>query len=50
MISDEDPTGTEKAYRQMYLSNVINTLLPVAMAHPNLAMIHPVFLAPFLYY
>ena len=50
MISDEDPTGEGKAYRQMMYCNVFNTFLPIAMAHPSIAMIHPMVLPPFMIY
>ena len=50
MISDEDPTGEQKAYKQMLYCNILNTLVPFAMAHPGVAMIHPVVLPAFLYY
>merc|ERR1719453_2454935 len=32
MISDQDPTGETKAYKQMLYCNVLNTLIPLAMA------------------
>ena len=48
MISDEDPTGRNKAHKQMFACNVFNTLIPVAMAVPSVALIHPGVLAPFM--
>eukprot|EP00355_Strombidium_rassoulzadegani_P005463 CAMPEP_0168616366 /NCGR_PEP_ID=MMETSP0449_2-20121227/4991_1 /TAXON_ID=1082188 /ORGANISM="Strombidium rassoulzadegani, Strain ras09" /LENGTH=250 /DNA_ID=CAMNT_0008657151 /DNA_START=352 /DNA_END=1104 /DNA_ORIENTATION=+ len=50
MISDEDPTGLKKAYNQMYYCNVFNSILPFAMAHSSVGMIHPLFLFPFTFY
>jgi hypothetical protein len=50
MISDEDPEGQNKAYKQMLYCNIFNSLLPVAMALPSIGMIHPAFLGPFFYY
>lgn len=48
MISDEDPTGEKKAYKQMLWCNIFNTILPLAMAAPGIEMIHPAVLLPFL--
>jgi hypothetical protein len=48
MISDTDPTGENKAYKQMLYCNILNTLIPFAMALPSVAMIHPVVLPPYL--
>ena len=31
MISDEDPQGDKKAYKQMLACNTLNTLVPVLM-------------------
>ena len=50
MISDEDPTGENKAYRQMLYCNVFNTVIPVVMSLPSVGLIHPVLLAPFMWY
>lgn len=50
MISDEDPSGRTKAYSQMLYCSLFNTALPFLMAHPSVGMVHPVFLAPFLFY
>jgi heme O synthase-like polyprenyltransferase len=50
MISDEDPTGQFKAYDQMWYCNAFNTVLPVAMALPQVGLIHPALLVPFMYY
>ena len=48
MISDTDQTGENKAYKQMLYCNILNTLIPFAMALPSVAMIHPVVLPPYL--
>ena len=50
MISDEDPTGEKKAYKEMLYCNIFNTLIPFAMAAPQVAMIHPLVLPPFLFF
>ena len=50
MVSDEDPTGRDKAYKQMLTCNIINSLVPIVMALPAVGMIHPAVLAPFYYY
>lgn len=48
MISDEDPKGDKKAYKQMLYCNTLNTILPFAMALPSIGMIHPIVLLPYL--
>lgn len=48
MISDEDPTGREKAYKQMFYCNVFNTMIPVAMAMPSVGLINPAVLPVFM--
>jgi heme O synthase-like polyprenyltransferase len=50
MISDKDPTGELKAYKHMIYCNMANTVLPVVMALPSVGLIHPVILAPFMFY
>ena len=50
MISDEDPKGDKKAYKQMLLCNTFNSLLPFAMAAPSVAIIDPLFLLPFAFF
>lgn len=50
MVSDEDPTGEVKTFKQMYYCNVLNTVLPVIMSLPQIGMIHPLVLVPFMYY
>ena len=50
MISDEDPTGEKKAYKEMLYCNMFNTLIPFAMAAPQVAMVHPLVLPPFLFF
>ncbi len=50
MISNEDPTGNKKAYKQMLYCNIFNTILPVAMSLPNISMIHPIVLPFFMIY
>lgn len=50
MISNEDPTGQQKAFKQMIQCNVFNTLIPCAMALPSVGLIHPLVLAPFMLY
>ena len=48
MISDTDPTGEKRAYKQMLYCNILNTILPFAMALPTVGMIHPMVLPPYL--
>jgi hypothetical protein len=50
MISDEDPTGIKKAYKQMLYCNIFNSFVPLAMALPSIGMIHPIVLLPFYFY
>ena len=50
MVSDEDPSGQLKSHSQMYYCNVFNTVLPIIMCLPSVGMIHPIILAPFMYY
>ena len=47
MISNEDPEGV-RASRQIEACSIFNSVIPLAMTYTG--MIHPVFLAPFLYY
>ena len=46
MISDEDPTGRLKSYKQMYVCNIFNTLMPFGMAY--IGMLDPLVLAPYI--
>ena len=48
MISDQDPTGEQKAYKQMLYCNILNTFIPFAMAAPSIGMINPMVLPPYL--
>ena len=50
MISDEDPTGENKAYKKMLYCNIFNTVIPFVMAVPSIGLIDPIILAPFLFY
>jgi len=50
MISDEDPTGELKAYKQMLYCNIFNTFIPLAMALPSVGLIDPLVLVPFMFY
>ena len=48
MISDEDPTGRDKAYKQMIICNIFNTFMPVCMA--GYGMIDPTILIPYMFF
>lgn len=50
MISNEDPDGSKKAYKSMFNCNVANTAVALSMAAPQIAMVHPIFMAPYMYY
>jgi hypothetical protein len=45
MISDEDPSGRDKAIKQMGVCTLFNTLIPLAMWQTG--MIHPLTLPVF---
>lgn len=48
MTSNEDPTGEKKAFNQILACTIFNTMVPVGMA--AYGVLHPMFLAPFMFY
>ena len=46
MTSNEDPTGRQKATKQILACTTANTFVPVAMSW--FGLLNPVFVAPFL--
>jgi len=46
MTSNEDPTGEKKAFNQIIVCTLFNTLVPFAMAGQG--YLNPLFLAPFV--
>ena len=46
MMSNIDPNGEKKAFRQILACTMANTAIPCVMSY--LGLVHPIFLIPFI--